>query len=129
MNGLVSGDDQNPVIKNMIHLQVKKQTKVLEKAHKIELKNVKKQAIQLALEFVKTASEDVQKVVTKECQGLYKSFISFKEKTWTEIDLRKDFGDKMVEAEKLVAQTYPIYEQRLRSDPKNPLQLFDCLVP
>ena len=35
LNGLVLGDDQNPVIKNMIHLQVKKQKRILEKAHKI----------------------------------------------------------------------------------------------
>ena len=35
----------------------------------------------------------------------------------------------MVIAEKLVAQSYPIYDQRYASDPKNPLKLYDCLIP
>lgn len=29
----------------------------------------------------------------------------------------------------MVAQTYPVYEQRYASDPFNPMKLYDCLVP
>lgn len=35
----------------------------------------------------------------------------------------------MREAEQLVANTYPVYEQRHGSDPKNPIQLYDCMAP
>ena len=67
--------------------------------------------------------------MTQECQSLYKQFIDFKEKTWAVLDMRKELGDRMVYAEKLTAQTYPIYDQRLLSDPKSPLKLYDCLAP
>ena len=48
--------------------------------------------------------------MTQECQSLYKQFIDFKEKTWAVLDMRKELGDRMVYAEKLTAQTYPIYD-------------------
>lgn len=35
----------------------------------------------------------------------------------------------MKEAEQLVAQAYPVYEQRYATDPFNPVKLYDCLVP
>jgi len=35
----------------------------------------------------------------------------------------------MVVAEHLVAQSYPVYDYRLASDPVNPLALYDCLIP
>ena len=35
----------------------------------------------------------------------------------------------MAIAEKLLAQTYPVYEQRYKADPNTPFKLFDCLMP
>ena len=35
----------------------------------------------------------------------------------------------MIAAETCVAQTYPVYEQRLKSDPKNAFTFFDCMKP
>ena len=40
-----------------------------------------------------------------------------------------DYGNRMVTAETLVAQSYPVYDFRLRSDPANPFRLYDCLKP
>ena len=41
----------------------------------------------------------------------------------------QDFGDRMEHAEKLVCQTYPVYDSRYRSDPDSPFRLYDCLAP
>ena len=38
-----------------------------------------------------------------------------------------DHTDRMVKAEILTSQTYPIYEQRLISDPNNPFKFYDCM--
>ena len=35
----------------------------------------------------------------------------------------------MIAAETCVAQTYPVYDHRFRSDPKNPFKLYDCMKP
>ena len=35
----------------------------------------------------------------------------------------------MIAAELMNAQQYPVYEQRYKADPDNPLSLFDCMKP
>ena len=35
----------------------------------------------------------------------------------------------MEHAEKLVSQTYPVYDSRYRFDPDSPFRLYDCLAP
>ena len=35
----------------------------------------------------------------------------------------------MEHAEKLVCQTYPVFDSRYRLDPDSPFRLYDCLVP
>ena len=41
----------------------------------------------------------------------------------------QDYGDRMEHAEKLVCQTFPVYDSRYRSDPDSPFRLYDCLAP
>jgi len=48
--------------------------------------------------------------MSKEYQSLVKQFIKFREKTWGIIDVMTDYSDRMLVAEKIQAQSYPIYE-------------------
>ena len=41
----------------------------------------------------------------------------------------QDYENRMKHAEKLVCQTYPVYDSRYRSDPDSPFHLYDCLAP
>ena len=40
-----------------------------------------------------------------------------------------DCSDRMYTAERVVAQTFPVYESRFKTDAHTPFKLFDCLVP
>ena len=41
----------------------------------------------------------------------------------------KDYGIRMVDAEQLAVQQYPVYDYRYRADPDSPFRLYDCLAP
>lgn len=82
-----------------------------------------------AVDFVKRTTVDICRVLSQEHQNLVKQFIAFRDNTWSELEVIKDCEDRMLVAENLVAQNFPIYEQRYASDPSNPLIKYDCLAP
>ena len=49
--------------------------------------------------------------------------------TWEALDTIKDYGQRMIIAEKLVVQQFPVYDFRYRADPDSPFGLYDCLAP
>ena len=116
-------------LKQLIEQKLFEQKRKLEKHHKIEIKNVKKVTTQLAIDFVKNSSEDIQKNLTKEHKQLLTQFIDFKRRTWTIIDELTDCRERMTTAELIACQSYPVYEQRHAADPKHPLRLYNCLKP
>ena len=75
------------------------------------------------------SAKNIAKAVSREYRSLLKQFVKFRETTWTVIDNMQDYGDRMEHAEMLVCQTYPIYDNRYRSDPDSPFRLYDCLAP
>jgi len=58
-----------------------------------------------------------------------KQHLRFRGNTWTIIDEMNDCSDRMYQAERVVAQTFPVYESRYKTDAHTPFKLFDCLVP
>ena len=82
-----------------------------------------------ALEFVKDMSKQITQTFNREYKTILKQFIMFREKTWALIDSLKDHSDRIVVAEKLVAQSFPVYDFRYRADPDSPFGLYDCLAP
>jgi len=71
----------------------------LERAQRIEIKNIKRVFMQESIDFVKRSSENIQRVLTKEHQGLLKQFIEFKKSTWGEIEFIRDCAERMLVAE------------------------------
>ena len=69
------------------------------------------------------------RAATREYRELLQQYLDFREQTWTVIDGIKDYGDRMVKAEQLTSQQYPVYDMRYRADPDSPFRLYDCLVP
>ena len=59
---------------------------------------------------MKKASDGIVYTMSKEYQSLVKQFVKFREKTWGIIDVMSDYSDRMLTAETVLAQTYPIYE-------------------
>ena len=82
-----------------------------------------------ARKFVRNEAKNIMKAVTREFRYLLQQFIGFREKTWNVIDNINDHRDRMAYAERLVSQTFPVYDNRYRSDPDSPFRLYDCLVP
>ena len=78
---------------------------------------------------MKNASIDVEKALTKEIQIVLKQQLKFEKETWTVINEVQDWKGRMIAAELMNAQEYPVYEQRYKADPDNPLSLFDCMKP
>ena len=40
-----------------------------------------------------------------------------------------DYGFRMLDAEKVASQSYPVYDFRYRADPESPFRLYDCVTP
>ena len=124
-NSLVSAEQLNGDYEDKLQRMKAK----LEKAHAIELKKVHSIAMQKAKEWVNKASKQLTRAVTLEFRALVKQFVNFRDKTWKAIDTIKDYGIRMVDAEQLVVQQYPVYDYRYRADPDSPFRLYDCLAP
>ena len=101
----------------------------MERSQHWELKMCKHEAEMEAKKFVEESANNIAKAVSREYRSLLKQFVSFRQTTWTVIDNMQDYGDRMEHAEKLVCQTFPVYDSRYRSDPDSPFRLYDCLVP
>ena len=41
----------------------------------------------------------------------------------------KDNESRVIRADILAAQGFPVYDYRYRADPESPFRLYDCLVP
>lgn len=82
-----------------------------------------------ALEFVKDAGKQISKTVTREYKILLRQFIAFRDKTWSVIDDLKDYGSRMLLAETLASQAFPVYDFRYKADPDSPFRLYNCLTP
>lgn len=128
-SGLEHDFENQKAIEAFVQEQLALQKKVLQKAQRIEIKNVKRITMQETITFVKRVTGDICKALTQEHQGLLKQFVAFREFTWTELNAMKDCELRLEVAEKLVAETFPVYEQRYASDPSNPLIKYDCLAP
>ena len=94
---------ENAAVKSIVQKKLLEQSKKMEKAFKTEEKNIKVAATQCAIDFVKTNSECLQKLLSKEHQLLVRQFINFRNKTWTYIDEIKEESKKMMIAERTVA--------------------------
>ena len=82
-----------------------------------------------SVKFIKKASINIMKAVTKEFHLLISQFIDFRTNTWQIIDDLKDYSDRMKKAELVAAMQFPIYDFRYRSDPDCPFRLYHCLTP
>lgn len=60
---------------------------------------------------------------------LYKQFDEWRRDTWKDISEMRSYHERMHQAEAITAMTFPVYETRYSSDPKNPLRLYDSLQP
>ena len=54
----------------------------------------------------------IMKMVTKEFRLLVKQFIMFRELTWTLLDNQVDYSQRLIKAEKVVASSFPVLEQK-----------------
>lgn len=69
------------------------------------------------------------KAVTREYKILLRQFIAFRDKTWAVIDNLKDYGGRMLMAETLATQAFPVYDYRYKTDTNSPFQLYNCITP
>ena len=125
----MSKKDSTREINSLVKVKLMEQKKQLQKFHEADMKKIRFTAELDAVEFVKRSAKDIMYSINKEYQALNKQFVRFRETTWTHIDRINENGERMVAAELGVAQSFPVYEQRLNADPKSPFRLFDCLIP
>ena len=120
------GEGANPeVVKQLIeHQQI-----TLEKAHSVQLRDVKAVAMQQAVEFVKKQSQEIVNTMTKEHHRMARQFLHFKGKTEGYLETIEKLQHKLTLAESALVQKTPIQEANYGLDDGSPLSLYDCLIP
>ena len=98
-------------------------------AHKTEIKNARKQALTEAMEFVRKNSKYISRVLTREMHHIINQFLRYKGRTKDKIDIGEYHGAQLKEELAINALRFPVEEGEFGLRERNPLELYDCLIP
>ena len=101
----------------------------MDRAQLVEIRNVKAVAIKEAIDFVKASNEKLMKMFTHEQHRLVYQFLEFKKRSSKGYDEIEELKNRVKEIELPQASVNFANEAEYALQKKNPMKLYDCLLP
>ena len=96
---LLKNFSEPEAIKAILDDALAKRTKHLDKAHQVELRNVKNVCLKEIVSIVRKHTDESSKQLTNEFHKLLKQFIGFKDRTVSYLEKMDEWHMRLVEAE------------------------------
>lgn len=103
--------------------------KEMKTKHKHEMNITYQKAKLVAKKFVQNCYKKISKAAEIEIKSVLSQFIDFRNLTWEVLENFSEMKQKVMVADKMVCQVYPIRDFWYRSPINSPFQLYDCLKP
>ena len=116
-------------LKTLMNQHITKTLTSQKKVFETTLRNLKIIAIQETVDFIKSQSEQIEKLVTSKYHELIEQFIWFKERSEKRLKRTDEMELRAHELEMRYAQETASKEAMYAMDATNPLSMFDCLIP